>query len=283
MEAALDLADKKILRAPIAEMFYSLQGEGPSKGTPAIFIRFGGCNLDCGNGKDATWVCDSILQWKDPEIKHLSPPELISQMKELSLPIDQIYAGEAHIVFTGGEPTLPKNATFIKQFVRDLRDAYDNDSLYDSAVYDYFNPYYEIETNGTIWDADLFKQMHQVNCSPKLKSSGMSLERRLNKEVLLKLTGKETALASYKDIRGLPKPTGPWFKFVIEGKEEEWQEIVNYFSQYIYVARVILMPAGMTREEVLKNYTKVWEMGVKYCVAVSNRDHIMAYDNKVGV
>ena len=31
----------------INEIFYSLQGEGYHTGTPAIFVRFSGCNLKC--------------------------------------------------------------------------------------------------------------------------------------------------------------------------------------------------------------------------------------------
>ena len=31
----------------INEIFYSLQGEGFHTGTPAVFIRFSGCNLRC--------------------------------------------------------------------------------------------------------------------------------------------------------------------------------------------------------------------------------------------
>jgi 7-carboxy-7-deazaguanine synthase len=31
----------------INEIFYSLQGEGFHTGTPAVFIRFSGCNLHC--------------------------------------------------------------------------------------------------------------------------------------------------------------------------------------------------------------------------------------------
>ena len=31
----------------INEIFYSLQGEGFFTGTPAVFVRFSGCNLRC--------------------------------------------------------------------------------------------------------------------------------------------------------------------------------------------------------------------------------------------
>ena len=38
--------------------FYTLQGEGANAGTPAVFLRFAGCNLWSGRGRDrATAAC----------------------------------------------------------------------------------------------------------------------------------------------------------------------------------------------------------------------------------
>src|SRR5262245_42764119 len=42
----------------VSELFLSLQGEGPSAGTPAHFLRLQGCDVGC------TW-CDSKYTW-DP-------------------------------------------------------------------------------------------------------------------------------------------------------------------------------------------------------------------------
>ena len=42
----------------VKEIFYTLQGEGANAGTPAVFLRFAGCNLWSGREKDrASAVC----------------------------------------------------------------------------------------------------------------------------------------------------------------------------------------------------------------------------------
>lgn len=42
----------------VKEIFYTLQGEGANVGTPAVFLRFAGCNLWSGREEDrATAVC----------------------------------------------------------------------------------------------------------------------------------------------------------------------------------------------------------------------------------
>ena len=42
----------------VKEIFYTLQGEGANAGTPAVFLRFAGCNLWSGREKDrATAPC----------------------------------------------------------------------------------------------------------------------------------------------------------------------------------------------------------------------------------
>lgn len=74
----------------IAEVFESVQGEGPWAGTQSLFIRTSGCNLRC-------WFCDTpYTSWK-PEGSAWSVDELASRIAASSAP---------DLVLTGGEPML---------------------------------------------------------------------------------------------------------------------------------------------------------------------------------
>ena len=55
----------------INEIFYSLQGEGYHTGTPAIFVRFSGCNLKCD-------FCDT----QHEEGKMMTDDEIIAEVKK---------------------------------------------------------------------------------------------------------------------------------------------------------------------------------------------------------
>lgn len=70
----------------LAEIFYSIQGEGMYAGTPAVFIRLAGCNLACG-------FCDT-----DYSLKFLATiDEAVARVHELA-------ADCPMVILTGGEP-----------------------------------------------------------------------------------------------------------------------------------------------------------------------------------
>ena len=74
----------------IAELFYSLQGEGALVGVPSVFVRTSGCNLRCA------WCDTPYTSWQ-PEGAELS----------LSQIVDEVRAHPArHVVVTGGEPMI---------------------------------------------------------------------------------------------------------------------------------------------------------------------------------
>ena len=73
----------------VNEIFYSLQAEGKNAGTPAVFVRFAGCNLQCP-------FCDTN---HEPFVE-MTKDEIEARVKELDP------SGDALVVITGGEPTL---------------------------------------------------------------------------------------------------------------------------------------------------------------------------------
>jgi 7-carboxy-7-deazaguanine synthase len=74
----------------IAELFYSLQGEGALVGVPSVFIRTSGCNLRC------SWCDTPYTSWQ-PEGNELALEQIL----------DEVKAHPArHVVVTGGEPMI---------------------------------------------------------------------------------------------------------------------------------------------------------------------------------
>lgn len=100
-----DNADDKLF---VTSIFYTLQGEGPYRGEPAVFVRFAKCNLNCG-------FCDTFFDDGD----WLSIAEIESRIESA---INQHFNNdvphwasshnkkkEMVLVVTGGEPMLQKN------------------------------------------------------------------------------------------------------------------------------------------------------------------------------
>ena len=73
---------------PIVEIFHSVQGEGYHTGTPSIFIRFGGCNLQC------SWCDTDFSKWD-----RMSITEIMTILEQWTT---------RRIIYTGGEPAMQK-------------------------------------------------------------------------------------------------------------------------------------------------------------------------------
>jgi 7-carboxy-7-deazaguanine synthase len=120
----------------VSEIFESLQGEGPNRGMPVVFLRAAGCNLRC------TW-CDTPHALELRQGTRMSTDEVLEKIKKHKT---------RHIVLTGGEPMLQQN--FLKPIFEQLPDYY-----------------IEVETNGG-FASEMDKHIDQYNCSPKLTGSG---------------------------------------------------------------------------------------------------------------
>lgn len=84
----------------LAEIFYSIQGEGAFTGTPAVFVRLAGCNLACD-------FCDT-----DYSLKFFAGvPDVVARVRELG--------GECPaVILTGGEPLAQRDAAVLIEALR---------------------------------------------------------------------------------------------------------------------------------------------------------------------
>lgn len=79
----------------VNEIFYSIQGEGIYTGTPAVFVRFAGCNLKCR-------FCDT---------KHDTYTDMSEE--EITAKVNRYPA--SHVIITGGEPALQLTASLVER------------------------------------------------------------------------------------------------------------------------------------------------------------------------
>lgn len=186
-----------------AEIFASIQGEGPTAGTPSVFARLALCNLRC------SW-CDSRYTWDwerhdlAEETVELPPETVVEAVVEL--------AGDhvRNVVLTGGEPMLQPEA--LERVAASLTDR---------------GFRIEVETNGTVRPGPRLERLvDQWNVSPKLASSGNRGRRR---EV-------PDALARFATL------TSAYWKFVITS-EDDVPEVEALVGRYgVPARRVFLVP-----------------------------------------
>ena len=140
----------------VSEIFGpTLQGEGPSVGKPAIFIRLAGCNLSC------SW-CDTPYTWdwsrydRKVEVSIMTIREVRNSVMNLCFESDTV---PPILVITGGEPMLQQQGIL---------------SLY-GMVQEMFQ-HIEIETNGTRPPLPDMQSLGGIkfNISPKLPHSGQT-------------------------------------------------------------------------------------------------------------
>jgi 7-carboxy-7-deazaguanine synthase len=88
----------------IAEIFYSIQGEGMLAGVPSVFVRTSGCNLRC------RW-CDTPYTSWNPEGREMAVGEIAGEVARHP-------AG--HAVVTGGEPMIAPGIVELTRCLKEL-------------------------------------------------------------------------------------------------------------------------------------------------------------------
>jgi len=148
----------------ISEIFGpTLQGEGPSAGRSAMFVRLGRCNLACA------W-CDTPYSWDrkrfdlDLELVKMSVDEVVEAVEQ---------SPSRLVVITGGEPGLQVEAA--TSLARRLR-------AKGKSI--------ELETNGTLPIDTLATECDLVVVSPKLANSLLQVAHRIQMSALKSLAAR---------------------------------------------------------------------------------------------
>jgi 7-carboxy-7-deazaguanine synthase len=238
----------------VAELFYSIQGEGRYMGVPSVFLRTFGCNFKCAGfgmpkGELSREVediaarshyyddykklplvstgCDSYASW-DPRFKHLSPvlttDSIVDSIMDM---IPHKRWMDEHLVITGGEPLLGWQRAY-----PDLLSHEKMRSLKEITF----------ETNGTqelSQDFSIYLQQWKINreknaltfsVSPKLSISGEKWEEAIRPEII----------HQYESVGFV------YLKFVIATKEDalEADDAVKEFRSRGFRGPVYFMPCG---------------------------------------
>lgn len=283
----------------IAELFYSIQGEGRYMGVPSVFLRTFGCNFKCAGfgmprGELSTEAdevarthkeiesfmkyedlplvstgCDSYASWM-PEFKDLSPMLTTDAIVERTMEIlPNNEWGNAHLVITGGEPLLGWQRAY-----PDLLNHPKMTSLREITF----------ETNGTQALTPEFAQylkdwpwQHKnsytreitFSVSAKLPCSGEKWEDAIKPEIV----------KSYQDIGA-----NVYLKFVIATKQDfdDAECAIGAYRAAGFTGHVYLMPVGGVESVYALNNRTVADLAMKNGLRYSDRLQVPLFKNEWG-
>ncbi len=156
----------------VAEVFGpTVQGEGPSQGRRAVFVRLSGCHLAC------SW-CDTPYTW-DPTRFDLDAERVSMTVAQV---LEEVAARSSDtVVITGGEPLLQQPG------------------LLEVASHLHRSGHrVEVETSGTVPPRpELVNAVSAFNVSPKLSNSSMTPRRRIRPDALRAFVDTDKAVFKF--------------------------------------------------------------------------------------
>jgi len=243
----------------LVEHFYSIQGEGKYSGVPSIFLRFGGCNLNCAGFGTEYEVdgeikvgCDSYYAVDKNFSKEWKVLTTILDIQEI---LTQYPSRVSDIVITGGEPLIFANSPLFGAILTYLK-------LKNFRI--------TIETNGTmaVPEKDEFKDI-TYSIALKLSNSKENFNKRFNID----------SIHSIIDIS-----QNCFFKFTIDNasiRKGITFEIIKTMKFFPEIP-IYCMPVGNTRQELEENSEGVVKVCLDQGYIYSDRLQTRIWDNKKG-
>jgi organic radical activating enzyme len=282
----------------IAELFYSIQGEGRYMGVPSVFLRTFGCNFKCAGfgmprgetSHEATDIaathtmikpfqkyeelplvstgCDSYASWH-PDFKDLSPMlesnAIVNRIMEI---IPHKRWEEEHLVITGGEPLLG--------WQRAYPDLLEHDSMHRLKEITF-------ETNGTQKLTPEFKdylnkwklrnnkswcESITFSVSPKLPCSGEKWEDAICPAIV----------REYEDVGYA------YLKFVVATEQDvaDAECAIGAYRKTGFEGPVYLMPVGGVESVYTLNNRRVAELAMARGLRYSDRLQVPLFKNEWG-
>ena len=245
---------------PIIELYRCVQSEGSRFGRPTIAVRTTGCTHRCFFGAGG-W-CDSWYTSIHPEKGTFTFNDII-----------KIYDENPHIkemMLTGGSPTMhPALVNELTHFANER------------------GILITIETEGSHY-VETDYPIGLLSISPKFKNSvpvvgAVTPQGDIVDDRMIKQHNKFRL--NYSAIKAMMDFHTDWhFKPVWDGTEENLKEIEEA-REFLEIPKdkTYIMPAGDTREELIKMYPLVFDMCAEKGYNMTGRDHIIAFDTKRGV
>ena len=247
-------------KLPVLELYRAVQSEGSRFGRPTIVIRTTGCTHRCYFGEGG-W-CDSWYTSIHPEKGQYSFQDIIDiydknpQIKEMML--------------TGGSPTMhPALVNELTHFANER----------DIII--------TIETEGSAF-VETDYPIGLISLSPKFSNSvptigAVTPAGKVVDEKFIKIHNRKR-LNTVAIKQMIEFHTDYHYKPVWDGTQKNLDEIEDYRIELnIPKNKTFVMPAGDTREQLIKMYPLVFEMVAEHGYNMTGRDHIIAYNTERGV
>jgi len=228
----------------IAEIFYSLQGEGALIGVPSVFVRTSGCNLRCA------W-CDTPYASWNPEGTQMRVEQIVAAV--------QSYPLARHVVLTGGEPMVAKDIRLLANEIKTL------------------GHHITIETAATVAPQGIACDL--ASLSPKLLNSAPDAQEHGAWRKKHEATRWQPDV-----VRAWVDQYPYQFKFVVSRPDdiEELEHMLAALRREIPRHKVLLMPEATTLDTMRGRAGWLGELCKARGYRYAHRLHIELYGNKRG-